>query len=83
MLLCFSHHLILAQSVPPIPVTNPSFCGLNITIPDNSCPNGGVWIEVDVTTAPGTELGTDVFLKELKVIFDHEWVRDLDFYLVS
>lgn len=68
----------------PVTVTNPSNCGLGLTVNDESCPNNNILeVDIEVTNAPGTALGTDVFLKELRVIFEHDWTADLDFFLVA
>jgi hypothetical protein len=68
----------------PVQVTNPSACNLGMTINDESCPNNNILeVDIDVISAPGMALGTDVFLKELRVIFAHDWTADLDFYLVA
>ena len=67
-----------------VPVANPSACNLGLTINDQSCPDNNILeADIDVNSAPGTALGTDVFLKELRVIFAHDWTADLDIYLVS
>lgn len=67
-----------------VQVTNPSACNLGLTINDQSCPNNNILeVDIEVIAAPGTVLGTDVFLKELRVIFAHDWTADLDFYLVA
>lgn len=63
------------------PISNPSTCGLAAQIPDNNCPNQ-VYLRVDVS-APGTQLGTDVSVKEVKLIIDHTYTGDLSFALAS
>ncbi len=73
-----------STEVLSVQVTNPSACNLGATINDQSCPNNNILeVDIDVVTAPGTVLGTDVFLRELRVIFAHDWTADLDFYLVA
>lgn len=68
----------------PTQVTNPSACNLGLTINDQSCPDNNILeVDIDVNAAPGTTLGTDVFLKELRVVFAHDWTADLDIYLVA
>lgn len=69
-------------------LTNPSACGLNLPITDNNCPDGGIFYDPDeftinVNNAPGTQLGTDVYLKEVRLTIRHPWVSDLDISLVS
>lgn len=59
--------------------TNPSTCGLGLAIPDNDCTS----LTVEVTTAPGTQLGVDVYLQEVRLIVQHPWDADLDISLES
>ncbi|MDX1941629.1 MAG: T9SS type A sorting domain-containing protein [Saprospiraceae bacterium] len=82
--LCLPQFL-LAQNAT---LSNPSTCGLNLPITDNNCPEGGVFYEPDrfainVNNAPGTLLGTNVYLKEVRLIIRHPWSGDLDLSLVS
>ena len=63
-------------------LSNPSTCGMNLTIPDNFCGETNRF-PISVTTAPGTQLGTDVYLKEVKLIAAHTWTSDLDIHLIS
>lgn len=75
---------VLANSKPNLPpiLTNPSSCGVNLFITEAGCgPNNE--FKIDVTMAPGASLGTDVYLKELRFIIEHEWVADLDISLKS
>ncbi len=65
------------------PVSNPSACGLALDIPDNGCPSNTLDVPIQVTGAPGTQLGTDVLLKEVRIIIDHTYDGDLDIYLKS
>lgn len=48
-------------------------------LPDVSCSS----IEMAVANAPGTQLGTDVYLKEVKLIVEHTYTGDLDIRLRS
>lgn len=69
-------------------LTNPSACGLNLSITDFSCSEDGVTFNPDqffinVNNAPGTVLGVDVYLKEVQLIIQHEWVNDLDIVLIG
>lgn len=71
---------VLANANPPV-LTNPSACGLGLFIEQSCGPLNE--FKVDVTTAPGTSLGSDVYLKELRLIIRHDWDADLDIYLKS
>ncbi|HMO39416.1 MAG TPA: T9SS type A sorting domain-containing protein [Saprospiraceae bacterium] len=69
-------------------LTNPSACGLNLPITDNNCPENAVFFDPDlfainVNNAPGTRLGTDVYLKEVRLLIQHTWAGDLDISLRS
>ncbi len=66
---------------PPI-LSNPSGCNLHLPINDFSC-DVSHFFQINVTSAPGTSLGTDVFLKEARILIAHEWVADLDITLIS
>ena len=79
----FSGHQLQAQIL-----TNPSACGLNLSITDFNCTEDGVTFNPDlfyinVNNAPGTTLGVDVYLKEVQLIIQHEWVNDLDIVLIG
>jgi subtilisin-like proprotein convertase family protein len=66
------------------PFTNPTNCGLALSIPDNGCVNNNyLELPVQVTGAPGTQLGTDVLLSSISIIIDHPYDSDLDIFLVS
>jgi len=69
-------------------LTNPSACNLGVDITDNNCPENGAYYDPDkfainVTDAPGTQLGTNVYLKEVRLVIRHAWAGDLDISLVS
>ncbi len=69
-------------------LSNPSVCGLGLPLTDNSCPENGVFYNPDrfainVTNAPGTRLGVDVYLREVRLLIRHTWVGDLDISLIS
>ncbi|GAB5552163.1 MAG: hypothetical protein Sapg2KO_17540 [Saprospiraceae bacterium] len=71
-----------------IVLSNPSACGLNLAIADNQCPDGTTFYNpnqfaIDVNSAPGSQLGTDVFLSEVKLIIKHQWASDLEVRLRS
>ena len=72
---------LFADANPPI-LTNPSACGLGLFITEAGCGPANEF-QVNVATAPGTSLGSDVYLKELRFIISHEWAADLDIYLKS
>jgi len=68
-------------------LTNPSDCQLNLPIADNQCPDGSTFsnpnqfaIQVDQA---GGNLGTDVYLAEVRLIIEHPWVGDLEVQLRS
>lgn len=61
---------------------NPTACGINRAIADGACGAGNVF-DINVPTAPGNMLGTNVILKEVRLIIEHTWVSDLELRLVS
>lgn len=68
-------------NLPPV-LTNPSDCGLNLFITEAGCGPSNEF-QVNVATAPGTSLGGNVYLKELRFIIEHGWAADLDIFLKS
>ena len=69
-------------------LSNPSTCGLNASINDNSCPENRTFFqpnqfEISVTNAPGVNLGVDVYLKEVHLVVLHSWAADLDINLID
>jgi len=69
-------------------LSNPSGCGLGLQIPDATCPDDAPFapsnpFEISVNNAPGTTLGTDVYLKEVRLLIEHGWTGDLDIKLQS
>lgn len=69
-------------------LTNPSPCGLNLPIEDQNCPENGNYFSpnrffINVSNAPGTTLGQDVYLKSVSLIIEHSWTGDLDVVLIS
>ena len=60
-------------------LTDPSPCKMGLDIPDEGCIHFNVWVD----GAPGTELGNDVFLKEVRVIMRHSWDDDLELSLIA
>ncbi|MBV6425769.1 MAG: hypothetical protein KIPDCIKN_00253 [Haliscomenobacter sp.] len=75
-------------SQSPIILPNPSFCYDLGVIRDFTCPSNSGYYDpnrfvIRVIDAPGTALGTDVYLKEVRLIVQHTWVADLEIRLVS
>jgi hypothetical protein len=76
----------LAQSVV---INNPSSCSIGLNLTDGACdPNVNVIpdpdrVVINVNNAPGSQLGTDVFLQEVQLIITHTWSNDLDIRLKS
>ena len=72
-----------------ITVSNPAVCRLQIALSDNNCPenNPNIFlpdeIGINVTNAPGSTLGVDVYLKEVRLIISHTWMSDLRIALIS
>ncbi|MEL7119757.1 MAG: T9SS type A sorting domain-containing protein [Bacteroidota bacterium] len=70
-------------------ISNPSNCNLNIQLTDNSCPEDLMFgdnpdiIDIVVNNAVGTQLGVDVYLKEVRMLIEHSWVGDLELELVT
>ena len=63
--------------------TNPSSCQMKLDIPDNNCATGYKIFDIDVQGISGNQLGTDVILKDVKLVIAHSWVRDVEVNLVS
>ncbi len=63
------------------PLSNPSGCQLGIGIPDNICGTANNDIPILVTNWPNGSLGTDVILKEVQVIFAHNYLSDIQISL--
>jgi len=88
LILCY---LCLGSSVwgQAISVSNPSNCGLQLLLSDNNCPenNPNIYqpdeIGIQVTGEPGTALGLDVYLKEVRIVLEHTWMSDVNISLVS
>jgi len=64
-------------------ITNPSSCQIKLPIVDNNCQNGFQINEIDVTTAPGSQLGVDVIVQSVQIIIGHTWDRDINLSLIS
>ncbi len=70
---CFSTTAISQVTI------NNGACNLGINIPDINC----VLVNVPITNAPGTQLGQDVFLEEVRLILSHSWRNDLEVTLIA
>ena len=73
---------------PNAVLTNPSACGLNLPLADLSCPENSPFYNPDifhitVNSAPGTTLGVDVYLSEVRILLEHAWVSDIRMSLRS
>ncbi len=83
--------LLLGQSLlsqSPVILPNPSLCYDLGVIRDFTCPSNSGYYDpnrftIRVTDAPGTVLGVDVYLKEVRLIVQHTWAADLEIRLVS
>ncbi len=69
-------------------LNNPSSCGLNISLSDYSCPENSLFynpdrFKINVLNAPGTVLGHDVYLSEVRILLEHEWLSDMHIVLMS
>lgn len=67
---------------------NPTPCGDLGTIRDFTCPDDGAFFQpnrfvIRVQQAPGTRLGTDVYLREVRLIISHPWLADINIRLAS
>ncbi|MBK8567983.1 MAG: hypothetical protein IPN76_32890 [Saprospiraceae bacterium] len=71
-----------AETQPPPVLTNPSACGLNLFITEAGCGPANEF-QINVATAPGTSLGGNLYLKELRFVVEHGWAADLDIFLKS
>lgn len=86
LILCWSGFRVVGQ---PILVSNPSACGLNIVLSDNTCPeaNPNIYmpdeIGIQVNGVSGTVLGVDVYLKEVRIMLAHAWMSDVGISLTS
>ena len=89
LLLSIALFLPLFSIAQSIVVSNPSACPIGFNIPDAGCdPNINVVpdpeeVWVNVSNAPGNQLGVDVFLREVQFIIQHAWANDLDITLTS
>ncbi len=76
------------QGQTGIPLSNPSRCDTAWAIRDFTCPdNNGFFLanffDIRVNNAPGTVLGRDVYLKEVRLRIQHQWAADLTIRLIS
>ncbi len=61
------------------PLTNPSLCEINISIPDPGC----IDIPINVQNIIGNQLGTDIELSDVSIIIEHTADMDLSISLES
>ncbi len=61
---------------------NPSVCGINFPIYDNSCTASHRY-DILVSGITPSQLGVDVVLEEVRFIIEHSWDNDLDITLES
>jgi subtilisin-like proprotein convertase family protein len=61
---------------------NPSPCQMNLPIADNSCSATNLF-PIHVFNAPGTQMGQNVKLSEIRLIIKHTWVSDIRMWLIS
>ncbi|PTM11363.1 MAG: hypothetical protein DA408_13640, partial [Bacteroidetes bacterium] len=79
---------LMLRAQPHAVLTNPSSCGLNLPLTDYNCPENSNFYNPDVfviqvTNAPGTTMGVDVYLREVRLLVAHSWVSDMNFSLRS
>lgn len=80
--------VVKTNAQTPINLSNPSICGLNLPLAAISCSDDGVYnspdlFNIQVTNAPGVQLGTDVYLQQVRLIIKHNWPADLEIRLTS
>ena len=78
-----SSHILAQDTIP-----NPSLCNMGLILNDATCPDDKPLFSpnrfpIRVTNVSGTQLGVDVYLKEVRLIIRHNWVSDLDIALES
>ncbi|MCB0571806.1 MAG: T9SS type A sorting domain-containing protein [Phaeodactylibacter sp.] len=78
----------LLSSAQSVVVNNPSQCRIGLNLTDGGCDPATVipdpdQIVINVNNAPGTALGQDVYLREVRLIIRHTWDNDLDIWLRS
>ncbi len=77
---------VFSQGQIPV-LSNPSVCGLGLELDDNSCIPESLFapnrFKIEVENAPGTALGVDVYLREVRLNIRHGWTDDLDISLIS
>lgn len=86
-LLFFSVALGYGQTAAPT-LSNPSRCDTAWALRDFTCPdNQGFFLpnlfNIRVNNAPGTALGKDVYLKEVRLRIQHQWAADVTIRLIS
>ncbi|MEM1323492.1 MAG: proprotein convertase P-domain-containing protein, partial [Bacteroidota bacterium] len=74
--------LLSFAAAPPETTTAFADCQINFNIPDNSCTAASRYLYT-VDNAPGSSLGNDLVLLEVRIIIDHSWDADMDIFLRS
>lgn len=64
-------------------INNPSNCGIGFPINDENCNSGGNNFPILVSDVSGDDLGTNIRLKEVRLIIDHTWEQDLWINLIA
>jgi hypothetical protein len=87
-LFCLLTGLIPILSYAQDTIPNPSPCAMGLVLNDATCPDDRPFFDpnrlvISVNNAPGTTLGQDVYLKQVKLLIRHGWASDLDITLQS
>ncbi len=65
-----------------LPYSNPSVCGIDFLIFDNSCTSSHRY-DILVSGISPNQLGVNIVLEEVRIIIEHTWDSDLDITLES
>jgi len=87
-LFCLLTGLLPFLSCSQDTIPNPSACAMGLILNDATCPDDRPFFNpnrfvITVNNAPGTTLGQDVYLKQVKLLVRHGWASDLDITLQS
>jgi len=87
-LFCLLTGLLPIFSIAQDTIPNPSACAMGLILNDATCPDDRPFFDpnqfvISVNNAPGTTLGQDVYLKQVKLLIRHGWASDLDITLQS
>lgn len=82
MLICIGPIGLFGEEALPPVLSNPSACNLWLHINDVNCDNPNQF-EINVNSAPGTAMGVDVSLKEVRFFMTHQWLADVEVRLYS